>query len=190
MVVRGVVTAAPGQVETGNAWMEDATAGAHIFSGVLDAAGLSVGDQIEIGAITGQFSNDFEFINPLTLREVVPGFDPDPQPLVVTTTEVAASGADFTDPIQGAFIRIEGAQFTGAFGTTPGGNIQNGAIDDGSGAAIIRVDDGVADRNTLNTIFTVGTCYNLQGFGANFAGSGQIFLRSIDPADFEEVACN
>lgn len=189
VVVRGVVTAAPGQVETSNSWIEDATAGAHIFSGALDAAGLSVGDQIEIGATTGQFSNDFELLS-VILREVVPGFDPSPTPLVVTTAEVAASGADFTDPIQGAFIRIEAVEFVGAFGTTPGGNSQNGAIDDGSGGAIIRVDDGVANRNDLNTIFTVGTCYNLQGFGANFAGSGQIFLRSLDPADFEEVACN
>lgn len=201
VVVRGVITATPGQVESGNWWIEDATAGAHGFSGALDAANLSVGDQVEIGAITGQFSNDFEFISPITVREVVAGFDPNPQPVLTTTGAIAASGADFTDPLQGAFVRLENVQFTVMFGGTAGGNIQNGGMDDGTGGAIIRIDDGVADRNTLNTIFTVGTCYNLNGFGANFAGSGQIFLRSLDDSarapsdsvgtlfDFEEVGC-
>lgn len=190
VVVRGVVTSAPGQVEGSNWWIEDATAGAHGFSSGLDAAGLNVGDRVEIGTITGEFSNDFQLTSPITVREVVVGFDPNPQPVLTTTGAIAASGADFTDPLQGAFVRLENVQITVAFGGTAGGNIQNGGMDDGSGGAIIRVDDGVVDRNTLNTVFTVGTCYNLQGFGANFAGSGQIFLRSLDPADFEVVTCN
>ncbi len=52
----------------------------------------------------------------------------------------------------------------------------------------IRVDDGVADRNSLDTIFSVDTCYNINGFAANFQGTGQIFPRSL--ADVEEVSCN
>ena len=106
-------------------------------------------------------------------------------PTLTTTTEIAASGADFTDPLQGAFIRVEAAELTAPFGT---GNIQNALIDDGSGETIIRIDDGVANRNTLNDMFSVGTCYDINGFGANFFGAGQIFPRSL--ADIVEVPCN
>ncbi len=188
VVVRGVVMSFPGQIESGWTFIRDATAGAKIVSASLEGQGIQIGDQIEIGGTNSMFSNDFEF-NPATLRSVVPAVDPDPQPMLVTTAETAASGASFTHPIQGTFIRIEKAELIAQFGSGSL-NIQNGQIDDGSGAAIIRVDDGVANRNELTNIFTVGTCYNFQGFGANFAGAGQIFLRSLDPADLEEVSCN
>ncbi|MFQ5703622.1 MAG: hypothetical protein ACE5HT_06340 [Gemmatimonadales bacterium] len=188
VVVKGIVTSFPGQIDASRTYIEDATAGALIFSGALEGQGINIGDQIEIGANTGEFSNDFEFLNPI-LRSVFPGAVVDPQPRLVTTAAIAASGADFTDPIQGAFIRVEKAQLIAQFGSGSL-NIQNGQIDDGSGATIIRVDDGVADRNSLTTIFTVGTCYNFQGFGANFGGGGQIFLRSTDMADMEVVSCN
>lgn len=186
VIVRGIVTGAPGQVETGFTYIEDATAGTNIFGTALEGLGLNVGDRIEVGGITSQFSNDFQLTNP-QLREVVADFAV-PVPVVVTTGALAVSGADYTDPIQGAFIRVEKVQLTVAFGGAPGGNLQNALIDDGSGVAVVRVDDGVADRNGLNGIFSVGTCYNMNGFGANFAGSGQIFPRSL--ADIEEVPCS
>lgn len=185
VIVRGVVTGAPGQVDASRTYIQDASAGALIFSGALEGLGIEVGDQIEIGANTDQFSGEFEFVNPLTLREFIEDVGA-PDPLLVTTAEVSASGASFTDPIQGRFIRIEGAQLTGTFGSI--GNEQNAPIDDGSGGTVMRVDDGVADRNTLNSIFTVGLCYNINGFAANFNGAGQIFPRSLD--DVEEVPCN
>ncbi len=184
VVVRGVVTSSPNQIENDWSYIQDATAGTRIISSSLDGLGIAVGDQIEVGATSGAFSNDFELTSAI-LRELVPDFD-DPQPLVVTTGALAASGASFTDPVQGAFVRVERAQLTGAFGSL--GNSQNAPIDDGSGGAIVRVDDGVADRNQLNTLFTVGNCYNMNGFGANFNGAGQIFPRSL--ADVEEVPCN
>lgn len=186
VVVRGIVTSSPNQIENDWSYIQDASAGTRIISGVLDGLGIAVGDQIEIGATTGAFNNDFELVNPLALRELVPAVD-DPQPQLVTTAALSASGADFKDPIQGAFVRVERAELTDEFGFG-GGNLQNGRIDDGSGAAVIRVDDGVANRNELNNIFTVGACYNINGFGANFAGSGQIFPRSL--ADVEEVPCS
>lgn len=194
VVVRGIVTSTPGQVDAGRSFIQDGTAGTLIFSTALDGLGIQLGDQIEVGATTGAFANDFQLTGTVTLREHIPGFAPDPMPLVVTTGDIAASGAAYTDPLQGAFIRLEAVQFTGAFGTTPGGNIQNGAMDDGSGGIVIRADDGFANRNDLNTIFTVGSCYNVNGFGANFAGGGQIFPRSLTGtagalADFEEVPC-
>lgn len=184
-IVRGVVTSAPGQIEGSVTYIQDETAGSKIFSGSLEGQGIEVGDQIEIGAIAEAFSNDFNFEN-ATVRQIIPDVGaPDPQ--LVTTAEIAASGSDYTDPIQGLFIRLEAAELTTAFGDG-NLNIQNGLIDDGSGAVTIRIDDGVADRNSLNDLLSVGTCYDIVGFGANFNGTGQIFPRSLD--DIEEVPCS
>jgi len=184
-IVRGIVTGEPGQVDASRTYFQDGSAGALIFSGSLEGLGLALGDQIEIAAVTGEFSGEFQFVNPVTLRAVIEDVG-ELEAQLMTTAEVSASGATFTHPAQGRFIRLERARLTGAFGSI--GNIQNAPIDDGSGGTVMRVDDGVADRNTLNTIFTVGLCYNIQGFAANFAGAGQIFPRSL--ADVEVVPCN
>jgi hypothetical protein len=183
-IVKGIVTSFPGQIDASVTYIEDATAGAKIFSGSLEGQGIEVGDQIEIGGIAEEFSNDFNFESPV-VRNLIKGAAT-PSPLLVTTAEIAASGSSYTDPIQGAFIRIEKAELVGEFGSA--GSSQNGSINDGSGSTVIRVDDGVADRDDLNTLFTVGACYNINGFGANFQGTGQIFPRSM--ADVEEVSCN
>jgi DNA/RNA endonuclease YhcR with UshA esterase domain len=183
-IVRGVVTSSPGQIEAGWTFVQDGTAGARAFGG-LDGLGIEIGDQVEFGAVTGSFTNDFEF-GSVVFRGLVKDVGAI-SPQVVTTGQVAASGTTWTHPLQGALITIEKAELTAAFGAG-GANIQNGIIDDGSGAITIRIDDGVADRNTLNDIMTVGVCYDITGFGANFAGAGQIFPRSL--ADIVEVPCN
>jgi len=184
VIVRGVVTSSPGQIESGWTYIQDATAGTRVFGG-LDGLGISIGDQVEIGAVTGQFTNDFE-LGSVVFRGLVQDVGV-PSPQVVTTGELAASGVSFLDPLQGRLITVPKAELTSAFGAG-GANIQNGFIDDGSGAATIRIDDGVADRNNLNNLLTVGSCYDITGFGANFAGAGQIFPRSL--ADIVEVSCN
>ena len=183
-IVKGVVTAAPGQIESSWTYIQDASAGAKIFSGALNGQGLEVGDQIEIGGTVGANAGDFEFTSPV-LRGVVPDVGA-PSPMLVTTAAIAASGSDFTDPVQGALIRVAKAEFTGIF--TSIGNLQNGPIDDGSGGTVIRIEDGVADRNSLNDLMTVGVCYDIVGVGGTFLGTGEIFPRTL--ADIEEVACN
>ncbi len=184
VIVRGIVTSAPGQIESNFAYIEDATAGLFLFAPALMGQGIEVGDQIEVGGNTAVFSGQFELIN-VVLRQLVEDVAV-PVPLLVTTAAISASGADPFDDLQNRFVRIENAQLLEAFSAS--GNSQNSSIDDGSGATVIRVDDGVADRNTLDTIFTAGACYNINGFAANFNGSGQIFPRSL--ADVEEVSCN
>ena len=183
-IVRGIVTSSPGQIEAGWTYIQDETAGARAFSG-LDGLGIQIGDQVEIGGVTGQFTNDFELGSVVFRGLVEDAGVPDAE--VTTTGELAASGTSYTHPLQGLLITLEKAQLTAAFGAG-GANIQNGIIDDGSGATTIRIDDGVADRNTLNTLMSVGVCYDITGFGANFAGAGQIFPRSV--ADIVEVPCN
>jgi DNA/RNA endonuclease YhcR with UshA esterase domain len=183
-IVRGIVTSTPGQIEAGWTFLQDQTAGVRAFGG-LDGLGIEIGDQVEIGAVTGNFSNDFEF-GSVVFRSLVKDVGV-PDPVTVTTNEIATSGTTWTDPLQGLLITVLKAELTSAFGAG-GANIQNGTINDGSGATTIRIDDGVADRNSLNTIMTVGNCYDITGFGANFAGAGQIFPRSL--ADIVEVPCN
>jgi hypothetical protein len=184
VIVRGVVTSAPGQIEASFAYIEDATGGLFLFAPSLMNQGIEVGDQIEVGGTTTVFSGQFE-LESVALREVVPDFTT-PIPLLVTTAEIAASGADPFADLQNRFVRVENAELLEAFGAS--GNSQNSTIDDGSGSVTIRIDDGVADRNELDNLLTAGACYDINGFAANFNGAGQIFPRSLD--DIVEVPCN
>ncbi len=184
VIVRGIVTSSPGQIEASFAYIEDATAGLFVFAPALMGQGIEVGDQIEVGGNTTIFSGQFELTN-VALRELVPDVAT-PVPLLVTTAEIAASGPDPFDDLQNRFVRVENAELLEAFAAS--GNSQNSTIDDGSGAVVIRVDDGVADRNELDNILTAGACYDINGFAANFNGAGQIFPRSLD--DIVEVPCN
>jgi DNA/RNA endonuclease YhcR with UshA esterase domain len=184
VIVRGIVTSAPGQIEASFAYIEDATGGLFLFAPALMGQGIAVGDQIEVGGTTAIFSGQFELTN-VTLREVVPDVAT-PLPLLVTTAEIGASGADPYADLQNRFVRVENAELLEAFGAS--GNEQNSTIDDGSGSITIRIDDGVADRNELDNLLTAGTCYDINGFAANFNGAAQIFPRSLD--DIVEVPCN
>jgi len=184
VIVRGIVTSAPGQIEASFAYIEDATGGLFLFAPALMGQGIEVGDQIEVGGTTAIFSGQFELTG-VTLRELVPDVAT-PIPLLVTTAEIAASGADPYADLQNRFVRVENAKLLEAFGA--GGNEQNSTIDDGSGSITIRIDDGVADRNELDNLLTAGACYDINGFAANFNGAGQIFPRSLD--DIVEVPCN
>ncbi|MDH3458834.1 MAG: hypothetical protein OER90_18490, partial [Gemmatimonadota bacterium] len=160
VIVRGLVTSAPGQIEASFAYIEDATAGIFLFAPALMGQGIEVGDQIEVGGNTVIFSGQFELTS-VVLRQVVADVAT-PVPLLVTTAQISASGGDPLDDLQNRFVRIEKAQLLEAFAAS--GNSQNSSVDDGSGTIVIRVDDGVANRNDLDNIFTVGTCYNINGF--------------------------
>lgn len=184
VIVRGVVTSSPNQIEASFAYIEEATGGLFLFAPSLSGQGIVVGDVIEVGGTTTIFSGQFELEN-VVLRDVVTG-GPEPVPMLVTTAEIAASGADSFDDLQNRFVRVENAELLEAFSAS--GNEQNSTIDDGSGVVTIRIDDGVADRTMLDNILTAGACYDINGFAANFNGGGQIFPRSL--ADIVEVTCN
>lgn len=184
VIVRGVVTSAPNQIEASFAYIEEATGGLFLFAPALSGQGIVVGDVIEVGGTTTIFSGQLELEN-VVLRDLVTG-GPVPQPLLVATAEIASSGSDPFDDLQNRFVRVENAELLEAFSAS--GNEQNSTIDDGSGVLTIRIDDGVADRTTLDNILTAGACYDINGFAANFNGGGQIFPRSL--ADIVEVTCN
>lgn len=184
VTVRGIVTSFPGQVDVGLTWIEDSSGGIQIFGSVLQGQGIEIGDRIELSGTLSQFGNQLQIASPIlgTVEKAVGEVIPEP----VTTAQIAAAGPDPADPLQGALLRLSAAKLTVAFGDG-GQNIQNGTIDDGSGATTIRVDDGVWDRDELNSLMTVGKCYNIIGMGASFNGGGQIFPRDAD--EIVEVPC-
>ncbi len=185
VIVSGLVTSAPGQIENSFVYIEDATAGLFLFAPGLSGKGIEVGDQIEVGGSTAIFSGQFQIGSDASLRRLVKNVAT-PVPTATTTGAIAASGSDPLHDLQNRFVRLLAAKITDVFGFG-GGNLQNAPLDDGSGGILIRVDDGVTDRNTINSVLTAGACYNINGFAANFNGSGQIFPRSL--ADMEEVPC-
>lgn len=184
VTVQGVITSEPGQVDAGFTWIQDSSGGIQLFGSGTAGLGLELGDRIEISGTLSQFGNQLQIASPVVnnIEKAVGAV----VPLLTTTAAVAAAGPIPDDPLQGALIRLERAQLTVAFGDG-GQNIQNGTIDDGSGAITIRVDDGVWDRNDLNNFMTVGQCYDIIGLGASFNGGGQIFPR--DATEIVEVAC-
>lgn len=184
VIVRGIVTSEPGQIESNYVYIEEATGGLFLFAPALMGQGIEVGDQIEVGGNTSIYSGQLQLTN-VVLRVVVPDVET-PTPALVTTAEISASGSDTFDDLQNRFVRVEAAELLEAFGAS--GNVQNSSIDDGSGATVIRIDDGVWDRNDLDNRYTAGLCYDINGFAANYNGSGQIFPRS--DADIVEVPCN
>ncbi len=146
---------------------------------------INVGDQIEVGGTTAlPFGDRFE-LQGVTLRVLVPNVTT-PVPVTVTTDEIAATGPDPFHDLQNRFVRVENAELIGAMGTA--GSTQNGTIDDGSGSVTIRVGVNLTPRADLTTVYTVGTCYDINGFPNLFQGQAQIFPRSA--ADIVEVKCN
>jgi DNA/RNA endonuclease YhcR with UshA esterase domain len=184
VTVQGIVISEPGQVDAGFTWIQDSSGGIQLFGSGTAGLGLEIGDRIEISGTLSQFGNQLQIASPVVnnIEKAVGAVVPE----LVTTAELAAAGPIPDDPLQGALVRLEAAELTVEFGGG-GQNIQNGTIDDGSGAITIRIDDGVWDRNDLNNLMTVGKCYDIIGMGASFNGGGQIFPR--DASEIVEVAC-
>ncbi|GMR13849.1 MAG: hypothetical protein BMS9Abin29_2072 [Gemmatimonadota bacterium] len=185
VIVSGLVTSAPGQIESNFVYIEDETAGLFMFAPGLMGKGIEVGDQIEVGGSTAIVNGVFELGPDASLRRLVKNVAT-PVPTLTTTGAIAASGSNPLHDLQNRFVRLLAAKITDVFGFG-GGNLQNAPLDDGSGGILIRVDDGVTDRNTINSVLTAGACYNINGFASNFFGGAQIFPRSLD--DMEEVPC-
>lgn len=182
----GIVTSYPGQIDGSSfTHIEDSSGGIRIFDSSLRGEGIEIGDRIEVSGTLDAFNDDLQ-LSGVTLNSVQKDVaDPTPEP--VTTGEIADAGPDNRATIQGSLLRVEGAEMLVGFGQD-GLDGQNGLIDDGSGAAQIRVDDGVWEEAALDEFMQPGTCYDVTGVMGNFRGTGQIFPRS--PDDVREVPCS
>ena len=188
VIVRGVVTAAPGQIRLETTQIEDDETGIRIYDAALAGLGIEVGDLIEVGGVLDHNGDEYQ-IEAVTLREHIEDFE-NPIAEPVTTAEIATAGQDPQgDPLNGRLVLVSGAELTRGF--TSGGS-RNGLIDDGSGVTEIRIDSGLSgsgDETIRTTLgLEVGKCYDIVGVVGSFFGTGQLFPRSA--ADFEEVACN
>lgn len=185
VTVQGIVTSFPGQMDPGYTYIQDASGGIRIFDASLEGRGIEIGDRIEVSGTISAFNADLQLssvvLNSLEKKVATPQVKP------VTTAEIAQSGTPPTHPLQGTLVRVTRARLTTGFGQG-GLNIQNGMIDDGTGATQIRIEDNVADRNSLGTIMKAGSCYNVTGAVGNFRGAAQLFPRAT--SDIQEVPCS
>ena len=188
VTVNGIVTSYPGQVDGSFTWIEDETAGIQIFSSALEGQTppIEIGDRIEISGTLSEFGDQLQIGGTVTLND----YEADvlvPVPLSTTTAAIAASGPDPRDPLQGRLVSLTAVEIVEGFGSG-NLNIQNAMVDDGSGQTIMRIDDGVANRDNLTTLYPAGTCYDVVGMVGSYNGDGQIFPRSA--SDIVEVDCN
>ena len=188
VTINGIVTSFPGQVDNSFTWIEDETGGIQIFSSALEGTDppIEIGDRIEISGTLSEFGGQLQIGGTVSLNAL----EKDvlvPVPMASTTGEIAAAGPVPTAPLQGRLVSLTGVEITADFGSGSL-NVQNATINDGSGAAIMRIDDGVANRDNLPSLYPAGTCYDVVGMVGSFDGAGQIFPRSTD--DIVEVSCN
>ncbi|HEU0016278.1 MAG TPA: DUF5689 domain-containing protein, partial [Longimicrobium sp.] len=182
VVVRGIVTAAPGTIRSGYTYIQDASGGIRIFASSLEGQGIAVGDRIEVSGTLAAFNQDLQITSP-TLRARDPAFG-SVAPTALTTAAVAAAG-DAKNALVGTLVRITTAQVAG-YGT--GSNAINATVNDGSGATQVRIERGLAATDAAaQALMGVGKCYNVTGALGTFNGTAQVFPRTV--ADIVEVPC-
>jgi hypothetical protein len=183
VVIRGIVTAAPGQIRGGYTYLQDASGGIRVFGASLEGRGIAVGDRVEVSGIMGAFNGDLQLTSPV-VRAVTPAFGT-VTPRALTTGEAAAAGSPSANPLQGTLVRISNAR-VGGFGT--GSNAINATVNDGSGATQVRIERGVAATDAAaQALMPIGRCFNVTGVLGNFNGAAQIFPRTT--ADIVDVPC-
>lgn len=184
ITVRGIVTVSPDQLRSGPtvSYIQDETGGIAVSN--LASGSMLVGDLVQISGTLGAFGNELQ-INGPTIDERTEGVG-ELEPELITVADLAAQGPDAEHPLQGTLIRVEGVVLSNSFGSG-GLHGQNAPIRQGDDAAQLRIEANVIPPATLNTVFTVGNCYNLTGVAGQFAGAPQIKPRTT--ADIEEVPC-
>ncbi len=176
VTISGIVTAGQGTFRGDNAYVQDVTGGILIF-GLPGAPGLELGDSVEITGVLDEFNGELEIVSPRVAPNITAGVAV-PAPRVLTTAAIAGTAATSADI--GRLVRVQAAT-VGAFSGS------NGSIDDGSGAAIIRLDGNVSGVLTPAS-FETGKCYDVTGILGIFRGAPQLKPRLA--SDVVEVPCN
>ncbi len=177
VTIAGVVTAQPGRFRNDNLYLQDVSGGLQVF-GVSFGLGLLEGDTIEVTGELGAFNDQLQLLSPRIGSNIRRGGTP-PTPLDIRTAQAAAATTPLSANI-GRLVRVRAV----TVGTFAG---SNAPIDDGSGAATLRL-DGNANGNIGTGRFQAGTCYNITGILGFFRGATQLQPRS--PQDVTEVSCS
>jgi DNA/RNA endonuclease YhcR with UshA esterase domain len=173
--VSGSLTVAPGQIVSGTGgvnseiWVQDATGGIAVFSvPTANAAGLALGDIVEVTGTRGANASQIQLANPgLTVTRISAG-----TPLAPRTISAAELVARTFD---GQLVRLSGftvtavgtASAVGAFNVT--GTASNGQS--------LQVRVGGAATGIVPADFTVGSVYTITGVQSIFNTTLQLKPR-------------
>jgi hypothetical protein len=179
VTIAGVVTAQPGRYRSANdnLYLQDVSGGVQVF-GVPASLGLLEGDSIEVTGTLGAFSTQLQITSPRVAPNIRRGATV-PDPASLTTAQLAATTNPLS-PTVGRLVRVRRVS-VGAFASG------NAPINDGSGAAIVRL-DGNANSTIGTGRFTSGTCYDITGIVGFFNNATQLQPRG--PFDVTEVPCS
>jgi len=179
VTIAGVVTAQPGRYRAANdnLYMQDPTGGIQVF-GVPAALGLQEGDSIEVTGVMAAFNTQLQITSPRVAPNIRRGAEI-PDAVVVTTGQLAAT-TNALAPNVGRLVAVRRVT-VGPFASG------NAPMDDGSGAAQVRLDGNAA--TTIGTArFVAGRCYNITGIVGFFNNATQLQPRG--PFDVTEVPCS
>lgn len=181
VTIAGIVMAQPGRYRNDNLFLQDNSGGVQVF-GVSAALGLLEGDSIEVTGEIGTFNQQVQIVSPRIAQNVKRGVPL--YPAIVRTTAQLAATSNPLAPDVGRLVTVQKVSITGApTGTVAG----NATMNDGSGAAQMRL-DGNAAPNIGWATFQSGRCYNITGILGFFSGAIQLQPRMS--ADVTEVSCN
>ena len=183
VTVAGIVTAQPGRFRTqgDNIFIQDPTGGIQVFGAPLIPLGLQEGDSIEVTGELALFNTQVQITNPRVAQNIRRGAAV-PTPVVRTTGTLAGITSGVSADV-GRLVAVRKVQ-VGAFGF--GGQAANAQINDGSGAAVLRL-DGAAFTSIGVTRFVAGRCYDITGILGFFNNAIQLQPRAL--TDVTEVPC-
>ena len=181
VTISGIVMAQPGRYRNDNLFLQDPTGGIQVF-GVSAALGLLEGDSIEITGEIGVFNQQVQIVSPRVAQNIRRGAEV--YPAIVRTTEQLAATSNPLAADVGKLVKVQKVALTNVPAGTAAGNA---TMNDGSGAAQLRL-DGNAATNIGWSAFQTGRCYDITGILGFFSGAIQLQPRSS--ADVTEVSCN
>jgi DNA/RNA endonuclease YhcR with UshA esterase domain len=173
VTVRGVVTVGQGSFRTDNLYVQDPTGGVQVF-GVPTAAGLAVGDSIEVNGRMSQFGGQRQIVSPSVERL---GTGTVPAPRVVTGAQVNARTFE-GQLARAANVAVVEVQ-TGTAATF------NVTVEDGAGNRfVVRVSGAGTGLTRAN--FLVGQQYTVTGVLGSNNNIAQLLPRTA--ADMQASA--
>jgi hypothetical protein len=183
VTIAGIVIAAPGRFRTqgDNIYIQDPTGGIQVFGASLIPLGLQEGDSIEVTGELAAFNTQIQVVNPRVAQNIKRGAGV-PAPVVRTTGTLAGITSGLAADV-GRLVAVRKVQVS-AFGF--GGQAGNAQMNDGSGAAVLRL-DGAAFTTIGVSRFVSGRCYDITGILGFFNNAIQLQPRVV--SDVTEVPC-
>jgi hypothetical protein len=181
VTISGIVMAQPGRYRNDNLYLQDPTGGIQVF-GVPAALGILEGDSIEVTGEIGVFSQQVQIVSPRIAQNIKRGVALYPA-LQRTTGQLGEINSPLAADV-GKLVVVRKVSLTNIPTGTAAGNA---TMNDGSGAAQMRL-DGNAATSIGWTTFVSGRCYDITGILGFFNGAIQLQPRTS--ADVSEVSCN